>query len=217
VKEVFLRSAVLDDLGIEHGFGTRRSEEEAPRELLRAQQVHGACVLRVPPLPEGARADALLTQAPGQAVGVVSADCVPILLAHPSGRAVAAVHAGWRGSAQRIAVAATRALVEAIRCEPSDLVAVLGPHIGPCCYEVDGPVLEALGPEPVFVPSGSPGRYRLDLFELNRRQLLGAGLRAERIGRVPGCTSCDTERFFSYRRDGATGRLTSYIRRPLHP
>jgi YfiH family protein len=144
----------------------------------------------------------------------LTADCVPLLLADESGRAVAVVHAGWRGSAQRVAEATVRCLEETVRCSPERFVAAIGPHIGPCCYEVDEPVREAVGDEPVFAPSNRAGHYRLDLFELNRRQLLRAGLRPGRVQSVAGCTSCEGTRFYSYRRDGQTGRLVHYIRRP---
>ena len=213
MTEGFLRSPLLERLGIEHGFRTRAAPSSVPG-LVHARQVHGRRVLRVPPLPEGAEADALVTETPGAAVGVYTADCVPILLADPSGRAVAAVHAGWRGSAERVVEEAARALSETVRCSPDALLAALGPHVGPCCYEVDDPVRAAIGAEPVFAPSDRPRHYRLDLFELNRLQLVRAGLRAERIDRVPGCTACDAARFYSYRRDGATGRLLHYVRRP---
>lgn len=210
---VFLRSPLLDGFGIEHGFGTRGSADSPIRGVLVARQVHGAAVLHVPPLAPGAEADALLTEAEGQAVGVVTADCVPILLADERGRAVAAVHAGWRGSAQRVAERAVHALARASG-GAAGLLAVIGPHIGPCCYEVDDPVRDAVGHGPVFAPSDRDGHYRLDLHALNRDQLLHAGVRPERIDSVDGCTSCDRERFFSHRRDGPTGRLLHWVRRP---
>jgi YfiH family protein len=171
-------------------------------------------VLRVPPLEPDASADALLTEAPGVAVAVFTADCVPLLLADPTGRAVAAVHAGWRGSAKCIAGVAAAALAETTGCRAESLVAAIGPHIGPCCYEVDEPVRVAVGEEEVFSRSDRPGHYRLDLFELNRRQLVRAGLRSGAIERVAGCTACDATLFYSYRREGRTGRLLNYTRRP---
>ncbi len=212
----FLRSPLLEGLGIEHGFGTRTSGDRVP-ELFHARQVHGCRVLRVPPVPADAEADALLTASPDVAVGVFTADCVPVLIAEPTGRGVAAVHAGWRGSALRVAEVATRALVETVRCSPDSLVAAIGPHIGPCCYEVDDPVRDAVGEEPVFTDSDRPRHYRLDLHELTRIHLQHAGLLDDRIDRIEGCTSCDPERFFSYRRDGHTCRLLHFIRCPGEP
>jgi YfiH family protein len=212
---VFLRSSLLDEIGVDHGFGTRLSERAAVPGLLFARQVHGARVLQVPPLAADAQADGLATDEPGVAVGVLTADCVPILIAEAEGRAVGAVHAGWRGSAQGVAEAAVGFLAETLRCPPTNLVAAIGPHIGPCCYEVDEPVHQAIGVESVFSPSGRPGHYRLNLFELNRSQLLRAGISPERVQGVEGCTACDATRYYSYRRDGHTGRLIHYIRRPL--
>jgi YfiH family protein len=205
---------MLDSMGIEHGFGLREAQWALPAGLLCPRQVHGAHVVRVPPLAPDVEADALVTDAPGVAVGVFTADCVPILLAETEGRGVATVHAGWRGSAMRIAEVAARTLAEAIECRPETLVAAIGPHIGPCCYEVDDPVRAAVDDESVFRGSDRPGHYRLDLFELNRRHLLRAGLRPERIDRVEGCTACEVTRFYSYRREGHTGRLPHYIRCP---
>jgi YfiH family protein len=210
----FLRSRLVESLGIEHGFGSRGSENAAVPDLITARQVHGTRVVEVPPLPSDPEADALLTLASGQGIGVLTADCVPVVLAQIDGAGVAIVHAGWRGSARRITQLAVRALAESTGCRPEALVAAIGPHIGPCCYEVDEPVREAVGPEPVFAPSERPGHYQLDLFELNRRQLLQAGVIPDRIERVGGCTSCDTDLFYSYRRDGPTGRLTHYVRKP---
>ena len=211
---LFLRAPMLDSLGIEHGFGLRDAERVLPPGLLYPRQVHGAHVLRVPPLSPEAQADALVTDVPSVAVGVFTADCVPVLLADPQGRGVATVHAGWRGSALRVAEVAARTLAEALRCRPEALVAAIGPHIGPCCYEVDEPVRAAISDDSVFTGSDRVGHYRLNLFRLNHRHLLDAGLRSERIDRVEGCTACDGTRFYSYRREGHTGRLPHYIRCP---
>ncbi len=213
MKAVFLRSLLLESQGIEHGFGTRTSGDHVP-ELFHARQVHGCRVLRVPPVPADVEADALLTASPGVAVGVFTADCVPVLIAEPTGRGVAAVHAGWRGSALRVAEVATRALVETVRCSPDSLVAAIGPHIGPCCYEVDDPVRERMpDDDAVFAPASRPGHYMLDLFELNRRQLERAGV--TRIVRVGGCTCCEPERYASYRRDGSGSRMLHWVRMPV--
>jgi YfiH family protein len=206
----FLRAAELDALGVEHGFGTRASESARIAGLRTVRQVHGRRVLRVPPHSGELEADALLTTEPGWAVAVRTADCVPILLADRERRGVAAVHAGWRGSAARIGEHAVHALCEACGAEPSDLLAVIGPHIQACCYEVDDPVRDQIGEHSVFVFADRPGHYRLDLQRLNRLQLGRAGVRT--IASVGGCTSCDAERYASYRRDGMAGRMISYIK-----
>jgi YfiH family protein len=200
----FLRSRLLDEIGVEHGFGTRFSAEAAPEDVHFAKQVHGSALVRAPfgGKPE---ADAVWTDAPGTAVGVVTADCVPILIAERSGRVVCAIHAGWRGSAARIAAKTVRAL-------RGDLVAAIGPHIGSCCYEVDAPVISAIPERSVFAPAAKPGHAMLDLFALNRLQLVGAGVPARAIERVGGCTMCDRELYFSFRRDRVSGRMLHFVR-----
>ncbi len=163
------------------------------------------------PCPRELRADALVALEPGLAVGVFTADCVPILLAHREGRGVAAVHAGWRGSGAQVARIAARALAESLSCETAELIAAIGPHVGPCCYEVDLPVLRAIEEPVVFAP-GRPGHAQLDLGLLNQLQLLRAGLPVDAITRVGGCTCCDSTRYLSYRRDGAGGRMLHFVR-----
>jgi YfiH family protein len=206
----FLRAPGLEALGLEHGFGMRGSAEAAPADVALARQVHGTVLARA---PFGARpdADAVWTAEPGTAVGVVTADCVPILLAHRDGRAVCAVHAGWRGTAARIAALTVSALARATGAPPADFVAAIGPHIGPCCYEVDAPVLAAIPERSVFRPARA-GHAMLDLYAANRLQLVGAGIPARAIERVGGCTACDSTRYVSYRRDSVSGRMIHYVR-----
>jgi YfiH family protein len=209
----FLYSEKLARVGVDHGLGTRASATSVPPGVLMVRQVHGSRTLRVPPLARDAAADALLSLEPGTAVAVRTADCVPVLLFEPRRRAVAAVHAGWRGSAAGISEIAVREIVRASGGRVADLIAVVGPHIGPCCYEVDGPVREAIAEGSVFARS-RPGRFRLDLYALNRMQLVRAGVHPGRIERVGDCTACRPERFASYRRDGEPGRMVHYIRVP---
>jgi polyphenol oxidase len=209
-ESAFQRAPGLDALGIEHGFGMRGSAEAAPPDVALARQVHGATLARAP-FAARPDADAVFTRAPGAAVGVVTADCVPILLAHRQGWIVCAVHAGWRGTAARIAALAVRALARETGAPPGDFLAAIGPHIGPCCYEVDEPVLAAIPERSVFRP-GRPGHAMLDLFAANRAQLVGAGIPARAIERVGGCTACDAARYSSYRRDKVPGRLVHFVR-----
>ena len=114
----FERAAVLDGLGLEHGFGALGSAEAAPRDVAFVRQVHGVALARAP-FAGRPEADALWSDAPGAAVGVVTADCVPILLAHREGTFACAIHAGWRGSAARIAVRTVRALARATGSPPA--------------------------------------------------------------------------------------------------
>lgn len=211
----FLRCGVLEDLGIDHGLGTRRSVEVDIPDLALVTQVHGSTLLRAPLLDPNARGDALWTDEPGLAVGIRTADCVPILLVDSARRAVAAVHAGWRGSAARVSELGVLELARARQLAPAELIAVVGPHVGPCCYEVDGPVRRAVAEDAVFSPSPKgKGHYMLDLFALNRLQLLRAGLRPERILRVGGCSFCDST-YASYRRDGSGARMVHFVRMPF--
>jgi YfiH family protein len=186
----FLRARGLSELGVDHAFGTRASGDATPGDVAYAKQVHGTTLVRVPGVPGEREADALWTDAPTQAVGIYTADCVPILVAHASGRIVAAVHAGWRGSAARIAARSVRALAEATGCRPAELRAAIGPHIGPCCYEVDAPVIQAIPERSVFRPAARPSTrcrpVRAEPPAAGRRRCRHAAI--ERVG---GCTACD--------------------------
>lgn len=204
----------LSALGLEHGFGLR-DDPETPG-LLRPKQVHGARVVlaeqcRAVPAPE---ADAVLSREPGTAVGVVTADCVPVFLAATTGTVVLAAHAGWRGLAGGVLARS----VDAMRRETdAALIAVIGPHIGACCYEVDSPVLQAMeqafGPAAeAFASATRPGHAQLDLEGLSRLALRQAGLGEDAVEVLSGCTRCDQKRFHSYRRDGPrSGRLVHRI------
>lgn len=213
-----LRHALLSELGVDHGFGLRGCAE--PADLRRPRQVHGVAVVSAEqcagsdPAPE---ADAVVSEAAGVRIAVVTADCLPILLAGNRGRAVAAIHAGWRGLASGVVDAGLTALRQRLG-RSEGITAVIGPHIGKCCYEVDEPVLSALAQRfSEVLPRAStrtrPGHAQLDLGRLAREALRAAGVERERIGLLEGaCTACDAERFYSYRRDGPeTGRLVHFI------
>jgi hypothetical protein len=195
----------------------------AREEIFTLWQVHGR---RVYTIPEGAarrdfaeqQGDALITRGPGRAVGVRTADCAPILLVDPGKQAVAAIHAGWRGTVDDIVGATVEALRAAYDCQPRDLVAAVGPCIGPCCFEVGPEVLESFGK--AFAGREWRGKTlpsqkgTVDLYAANRAALLRAGV--EHIELLRACTRCDPEeRFFSYRRDGQrSGRHLSLIVAP---
>ncbi len=157
-------------------------------------------------------ADALLALTDG-AVGIRVADCVPILIAAEG--AAAAVHSGWRGTRLRIAARAVRALQHAAGADPARMLAAIGPCIGRCCYEVS-PELAAsfralFGPDAADDPARGPQPH-LDLRYCVEQALALAGIPADRIEQVEGCTSCDTSAFFSHRRDkGRTGRHLAFI------
>jgi YfiH family protein len=144
-------------------------------------------------------------------MGVRTADCVPLLLVDPRGHRVAAVHSGWRGTHARIAARAVEALA-ARGSRPADLLAVVGPAIGPCCYRVSSELAEqfesAFGAE--VVRRGSAPS--LDLPLAVALTLTGVGVEPNRVEVMPHCTHCQPERFFSHRRDaGVTGRHLAYV------
>ena len=211
----WLEHPLLSDAGVRHGFGLRSSPER--RGVRRARQVHGFRVVCADAAGDLGEADAAFATRPGVAVGVVTADCVPVLLAARG--AVAAVHAGWRGLAGGVIPRALEALGEA--APGARPLAVVGPCIGACCYEVDAPVLDAMRARFGAALDGAltptrPGHARLDLPALARAALVAAGCAPGTVAVVEGaCTRCDAVRFHSHRRDGAAaGRLLSWIETP---
>jgi YfiH family protein len=177
-----------------------------PGEPAWLQQVHGNAVA-VLERPHAGPADATVTRTRGRVCAVLVADCLPVLLASRAGDRVAIAHAGWRG----LAAGVIEATIAALDCEPAQLVAWLGPAIGPGAFEVGPEVREAfIGRDPgamdAFRP-GREGRFLADLPGLARRRLAAAG-----VTEVSGgghCTYSDPARFYSYRRDGATGRMAA--------
>jgi YfiH family protein len=187
--------------------------------LVRMRQVHGAKVHvaeRGVPTPFSAwpEADIAVSDDPSVVISVRAADCVPALLADRHGRAVAAVHAGWRGTAAGAVIAAVRALEERFDTKPADVVAAVGPSIGACCYEVgaDLPGHFSAHPDAPRWFSGD-ARPRLDLWRATRDQLTRAGVPAQQVHVAALCTFDHPALLHSYRRDGArAGRLVAAIR-----
>jgi hypothetical protein len=185
------------------------------------RQVHGARVVHVGAADAAAgapvhEADACVATGSGVACVVQAADCLPVLLAAPDGRAVGAAHAGWRGLAGGVVEAAIAAVSAAGGCAPEELVAWLGASIGPSRFEVGADVLVAFGADPGaadqvqprFVARGG-GKWLADLPGLARDRLAGAGV--HRITGGAWCTVSERSRFFSYRGDGVTGRMAAAI------
>jgi len=219
-----------------------RASGAANMPLVALRQIHSDVVQVFSAAPaEPLQADAAATRQSGLALAVQTADCVPILLADTRRRAIAAVHAGWRGTLARIVVKTIGRMRLEFGTQPEDISAALGPAIGRCCYEVgpevaqafsgqfpnasewfDGPFERlASGEEPnplpwlTMMPPGHelpPERVRLDLRAANRSQLIDSGVRPRNIAVSALCTACRTDLLFSYRREGArTGRLMALM------
>lgn len=224
------RAMLLDALGAE------------TMGLVTLEQIHSDVVHVLDALPpQPPRGDAAVTHAPGVLLSVQTADCVPILLADTERRAVAAVHAGWRGTLQRVVAKTLGRMQMALGIRPENVVAAIGPAIGVCCYEVGPEVAQAYAaqftqagewfegpfqrlasgeePNPLkwlsMAPPGHsppPPRVRLDLRAANRWQLLDAGVPASNIILSEFCTACRTDLLFSYRKEKAlAGRLMGVI------
>lgn len=194
--------------------------------LHRVRQVHGAAVHVVGATAlDGAsrpQADALVTGTAGQALAVVTADCVPILLADPVSGAVGAVHAGWRGTAADVTGAAVAAMARHWNVPPARLVAAIGPSIGACCYDVGEELMDAFAAaghdeaaRAAWFSRDTDGRLRLDLWAANRDLLVRAGLSAANVHVAGLCTKTHLMWFESYRAEGAAaGRLAAIIKCP---
>ncbi len=210
--------------------------------LRTVKQFHSGLILYGPGC-SGAnpfRADGLLTDHPGELLGVQVADCIPVLVADKKKKIVAAFHAGWRGTVQRIVERGVGRMRLEFDSNPRDLIAAVGPGVGPCCYAVGQEVRDAFesqfsyaadlfhevfNSDPVktrypmlFLTQRAPGHSdigpstHLDLQEANRRQLLAAGLSPKSIHVIGGCTQCDRELFFSHRgAQGRAGRMMGLI------
>jgi len=192
-----------------HGFGQRDSVY--PPGITTVHQIHSATVVEAT-APGGDRiadGDALVSNQPGVVVGVRTADCVPVLLADKRTHSVAAVHAGWRGSAQNIVGNAIQELITRYGSRPEDLAAAIGPCIGPCCYQVGEDVARQFGKwMPEFAHSEGP--QNLDLVAINALQLRAAGV--SDIWQAGQCTFCEPSKYFSFRREKEqAGRMLSLI------
>jgi YfiH family protein len=186
------------------------------------EQIHGDSIVHAQdvPLDPPARADASVTTAPGVACVVMVADCLPVLLCDADGRAVGAAHAGWRGLVAGIVEKTARRVADLAQCAPAMLHAYLGPAIGPRAFEVGDEVrdafLAAAAPaeqeavECAFIArADAPGKHWADLYALARLRLARLGVTSITGG--DHCTVTDRAHFFSYRRDGVTGRMAALI------
>lgn len=209
------------------------------------RQIHSALIRRVSaadaaPAEARAKGDGLMTDRPGLLLAIQTADCIPVLVVDRRNRAIAAFHAGWRGTLKRIVETGVGRMRLEFGSRPQDLVAAIGPGIGQCCYSVgeevraeflsqfayaDDLFCEVYDSDPVrekypllFLTARAPGHsdlgpsLHLDLAEANRRQLLDAGLAPAAVSVLGHCTSCQNARYFSYRAEhGSTGRMLSVL------
>lgn len=203
---------------IERNRGLIKNAFSIPVEALATvNQVHGNAVyvadVKVP--QRRPDADAVVTAVKGVPVGVLTADCLPVLLYDPKAHAAAAVHAGWRGTVKKVCLKAIESMRERFGSDPKDMIAALGPYIGPCCYEVRENVAEeftyTFGPRLKYIIKNGKG-IRLDIGMANLEQLICAGVGRGNIDMDAPCTSCNNSSFFSYRKEGGrTGRQLSFI------
>jgi YfiH family protein len=198
-----------------HGFGTRRAN---PPAAVTLRQIHSDLVLEAHGLKDREQeGDALITNQTGLRIAIRTADCVPILLLDSAQRAIAAVHAGWRGTAAEIVRCAMHKMFTDFGSKPVEIWAAIGPSIRECCYEVGQEVasrFEGTFPEWTGLPQKQHGKRNLNLAEANIRQLRAAGVPHSQIFDSCLCTACNLETFYSFRREPQEpGRLTSAILR----
>jgi YfiH family protein len=218
--------------------------EDPSTPLVTLRQIHSSVLVLGAPGDASRQSpwkgDGLMTDEPGLLLGVQTADCIPVLVADRKRHVVAAFHAGWRGTVKRIVESGIGRMRMEFGSRPEDLIAAIGPGVGPCCYAVGDEVLssfesqfayadelfhEVYDTDPVrtrypmlFLTQRAPGHSNIgpslhvNLVEANRRQLLAAGLKANSIHSTGGCTSCHRELFFSHRASqGHAGRMMSVI------
>lgn len=181
-----------------------------PSEPAWLNQVHGTAVVDAASVAGVPDADASVSRTPGAVCVVMTADCLPVLLCDRAGTVVGAAHAGWRGLHGGV----IEATITAMQVAPADVIAWLGPAIGPTAFEVGDEVraafvaVDAIA-DAAFKPAGQPGKWLADIYLLARQRLAALGVTAVYGGDC--CTVSESRRFFSYRRDGVTGRMASLV------
>lgn len=208
------RRRIAQAVGIDH------------QRLVAGQQVHGDAVAVVGEkhLGRGSASidtaipgvDALITNVPGVPLSSYYADCVPLFFLDPVKKAVGLAHAGWKGTVQSVGAKTIQQMRANFGCYPEDILVGIGPSIGPCCYQVDRRVIDQVAANFVFwrkvVKDCGDSRGMLNLWEINKRVLIDAGVKAENITVSGVCTMCRQDLLFSYRAaKGITGRMASLI------
>jgi YfiH family protein len=216
-------------------FLTAVYDQRPPSVLVGVRQIHSN-IVRVVKEDDGAlkgnlqtvdgkailEGDGLITDLPGVLLGVATADCVPVLVVDVKRRVIAAFHAGWRGTVERIVERGVAIMQQEYRSRATDLVAAVGPGIGPCCYTVGEEVRSKFETQfeyakELFIRVDDNAEARLNLWEANRRQLLDAGIREIRINSLRECTACTRSqsgalRYFSHRAEhGNAGRMLNVV------
>ena len=222
---------------------TATSKREKSPPLITLRQIHSDLIHRITETPEGnapLAGDGMVTDVPGIMLGILTADCLPVILVDPKHRAVGVFHAGWRGTVKRIVEKGVGDMRRCFGSMPRDIKAAIGPGIHGCCYEVGEEVRRTFEDQfeygaalfreekdsdhirerypMLFLTSRAPGhsdlpkRIYLDLVEANRRQLLAVGVASRNIESSPLCTACRTDLLFSYREEkGGTGRMLAAV------
>ena len=184
--------------------------------IVCASQVHGDTVRTVTTADIktdlygrlGYEGDGLMTAIPGVTLVVFSADCIPVLLYDPVRRVIAALHSGWRGTAAGIVTRAVERMEEVYGCRPENILAAIGPGIGPCCFETHEDVPNAMmaavaSPALPFIKIKENGKFSVDLKGINAKRLELAGLEPDHIAVCGDCTACMEDKYWSHRRQGA--------------
>ncbi len=189
------------------------------KELFFVKQVHGDRVFVLDDPQKSAdqveqeEADGLITHLTDKPIAVLTADCVPVILYDPEKHVTGVIHAGRKGTQMSIVSKTISMLSKIYGSRPEDVVMALGPAIGGCCYEVEDscivPFRENYRGWEDFVTSNSQSRFMLDLLKANAMDGVGAGILKENIHRSGECTACNNDRWFSYRKEGTTGRIVS--------
>jgi len=197
------------------------------KEIVAGEQIHSDAIKIVTKADIGKGAldyessisgtDALITAEKGVALTSYYADCVPIIILDPKQEVVALAHGGWKGTVKKIGQKTVKKMEKEFNSKPKDILVGIGPSIGPCCYEVDEYVVEPLSNnfdywQDLVAKTDEKGKWKLDLWQTNSRQLQDIGVLEENIISSELCTFCNVDQFYSYRKeDGTTGRMASLI------
>ncbi|MBQ7064738.1 MAG: peptidoglycan editing factor PgeF [Firmicutes bacterium] len=193
--------------------------------MVVSAQVHGTDILRVGVMDRGKGVtipremeaiDGLVTDQSQVCLVTIHADCVPLFFLDPVHRAIGLAHAGWRGTLDQIGSKMVARMQSEFESKPEDLLAAIGPSIGPCCFEVGADVAEGFaaryqGQPDIVRAAGTPGKYMVDLWEANRLTLTGAGVLPDRITVTDICTCCNADIFHSYRKTRTPGRMAAFL------